>query len=219
MKTKFASIFRRTTLILSIVVFITAATVAHATTHVVQFGGSFGFAYSPNSLNVSVGDTIKWQGDFSMHPLSSTSVPTGASSFHQGSGSVFIYPITVAGTYLYQCDFHFSLGMIGSFTASVVTVTENDQTSFRPDAFKLEQNFPNPFNPATTISFDLPVQTYVSLKIYNIIGQEVTTIVNEDMTAGSYSRIWNASSMSSGIYFYRLQTKSFTDTRKLILLK
>ncbi|MGD1045151.1 MAG: T9SS type A sorting domain-containing protein [Bacteroidota bacterium] len=219
MKTQSISVFQRTTSILWVVVLLAVVTTAHATTHVIQFGGTFGFTYSPNSLNVSVGDTVMWQGDFVMHPLSSTSVPAGASSFHQASGSVFTCPVTVAGAYLYQCDFHFSIGMTGSFTASKATGIENDQTSLRPNAFKLGQNFPNPFNPTTTISFDIPFQTYISIKVYNLTGQEMATIVSENMAAGNYSKIWNAAVLPSGVYFYRLQTGSFTDIRKLVLIK
>lgn len=217
---------RRTVSILWIVLFLTTVPVAYATTHIIQFGGSFGLSYSPSSLNVSIGDTIKWEGDFSMHPLSSTSVPAGASSFHQGSGTVFTYVVTVAGTYLYQCDVHSASGMTGSFMA-LATGVENVQSSLRPTAFRLEQNFPNPFNPTTVRSFDLPVQAFVSMKVYNLIGQEVATIVNENMAAGSYSKIWNASSMPSGAYFYKLEARqtnggqagTFTETKKLLLLK
>jgi plastocyanin len=202
------------------------ATAVHATTYIIMFGGSLGDAYSPKSLNASVGDTIQWEGDFSVHPLSSTSVPAGAASFHHTSGGIFAYHITVAGTYQYQCDVHASLGMTGSFTA-LVTGIEDSRASLRPGAFKLDQNYPNPFNPTTMISFDLPFQSFVSIKVYNLVGQEVATIVNENMPAGSYARIWNAASVPSGVYFYRLQARAiadgrgstFTETRRLIVLK
>ena len=218
MTAKFIQVFWKTASLVWMVIILAVATL-NAANHVVQFGGSFGFTYSPNSMNVSVGDTVIWQGDFVMHPLSSTSVPAGASSFHQASGSVFNYPVTVAGTYQFQCDFHFSIGMTGSFAASRATGVENDQASLHPDAFKLVQNYPNPFNPTTTISFDIPFQTFVSIRVFNLVGQEVATLVSENMAAGSYTKIWNAESMPSGIYFYQLQTKSFTDTKKLVLLK
>ncbi len=218
MRTKSNIVFRRSTFTIWTIVFLTMATVAHAATHIIQFGGTVGFHYSPNSLNVSVGDTIQWEGDFSMHPLSSTSVPAGGLSFHQATGSVFSYPVLIAGAYLYQCDFHAGLGMTGSFT-TLLTGIENTKTSFQPDAFKLEQNFPNPFNPTTLISFDIPFQTPVSLKIYNLVGQEVATIVNGNMEAGRYSKMWNALSMSAGVYYYRLQAGAYSETRKLVLLK
>ena len=218
MKAQSSTIFRRTGSILWVVVFLLMASVAQSATHVIQFGGSLGFVYVPNSMTVSVGDTIQWVGDFSMHPLSSTSVPASAVSFHQGAGSVFSYRVTVAGTYLYQCDYHFSIGMTGSFTANLTGV-EDMQTSVQPSNFKLMQNFPNPFNPTTMISFDIPYRTYVSIKVFNLIGQEVATIVSEMMDAGSYSRIWNAASLPSGVYFYRLQTESFNAIKRLILIK
>ena len=88
-----------------------------------------------------------------------------------------------------------------------------------PAVFSLTQNYPNPFNPATTISFTLPSRSSVSLKIFDVSGREVATIVSEEMSAGNYSRQWNAANISSGIYFYRLQAGSFTETRKLVLLR
>jgi hypothetical protein len=88
-----------------------------------------------------------------------------------------------------------------------------------PKDFSLSQNFPNPFNPTTNISFGLPSKSFVSLKIFDLLGREVTTIVSEEMSAGSYSRIWNAANMPSGVYFYRLQAGSFTETKKLLLLR
>jgi plastocyanin len=195
------------------------ATNANAAKYIIQFGGSFGLNYVPDSINVLVGDTIQWQGSFSFHPLSSTSVPSGAASFSQSSGSVFDYIVTAAGTYLYQCDFHVSSGMAGKFIATGTADVKNSRTSFQPDAFRLQQNFPNPFNPATTISFDIPFSTHVSIKVYNLIGEVVATIVNENMSAGSYSKIWNAASIPSGVYFYQLHAGQFIETRKFVLLK
>ena len=88
-----------------------------------------------------------------------------------------------------------------------------------PKKFTLSQNYPNPFNPTTTISFSLAKNSFVSLKIFDLLGREVATIVSEEMSAGSYSKQWNAANMTSGIYFYRLQAGSFTETKKLIFLK
>jgi hypothetical protein len=85
--------------------------------------------------------------------------------------------------------------------------------------FVLNQNYPNPFNPMTTISFILPSKSFVSLKVFDLLGKEVTTIVSEEMPAGNYSRQWNANGMPSGVYFYRLQAGSYTETKKLILLR
>lgn len=219
MKIQSISLFQKTASILWVVALLAFVTTAHATIQIIQFGGSLGDAYSPKSVDVAVGDTIRWEGSFSVHPLSSTSVPAGAQSFHQASGTVFDYPVAVAGTYLYQCDVHVGLGMTGSFTASVPTGIENNKISLRPGAFRLWQNFPNPFNPTTTISFDVPFQTRVSITVYNLLGEPVATLVDEILPAGRFSTVWNAASMPSGVYFYRLQSGSLTDTRKLVLLK
>ncbi|HVN48805.1 MAG TPA: plastocyanin/azurin family copper-binding protein, partial [Bacteroidota bacterium] len=195
MKTPDTSRHRRIELILVFIIFFVPGAKVSAATYTIQFGGSLGYIYSPNSLNVSVGDTIQWVGDFSMHSLSSTSVPSGAASFHQTSGSTFSYRITVAGAYLYQCDYHYSLGMVGSFTATTPTDVVQAKPSANPSAFQLKQNFPNPFNPTTIISFDLPEISIVSLKIYNITGHEVATLVNGPMASGKHSVSWNAASL------------------------
>ena len=135
MKTQSISASERAIIILFVVILFVAAKPAVAKTYVIQFGGSLGLTYSPNSLSVSVGDTIEWEGDFSMHPLSTTSIPAGAATIHHPPGTVFTYPVTVAGTYDYQCDVHYSLGMVGSFTASSATGIKNDQTSSSAGAF------------------------------------------------------------------------------------
>jgi hypothetical protein len=85
--------------------------------------------------------------------------------------------------------------------------------------YSLSQNYPNPFNPSTNISFNIPSKSFVSLRIFDLLGKEVATIVSEEMSAGSYSREWNASAFSSGVYFYRLTAGNFVQTRKLCLLR
>jgi hypothetical protein len=84
---------------------------------------------------------------------------------------------------------------------------------------ELDQNYPNPINSSTIISFSLPSKGFISLKVFDILGREVATIVSEEMSAGSYSRQWNAATITSGVYFYRLQAGPFTKTKKLILLR
>jgi hypothetical protein len=88
-----------------------------------------------------------------------------------------------------------------------------------PTKFDLSQNYPNPFNPSTKISFDLPVDGKVSFKIYDMSGKELMTLVNEVKTAGYYSVSFNASSLSSGVYFYSLSADNFTATKKMMLIK
>ena len=104
---------------------------------------------------------------------------------------------------------------------SIDEVTGVAQTSStqQPTQFMLEQNFPNPFNPTTTINYTLNQSGIVTLKVYNILGQEVRTLVNGFQNAGSYHTMFNAQGLSSGIYFYRLQSQNSIHTRKMILLQ
>jgi hypothetical protein len=88
-----------------------------------------------------------------------------------------------------------------------------------PIKFALEQNYPNPFNPRTNIEFRIPNFEFVSLKVYDLLGKEVATLVNEEMDAGSYEIEFNPKGLSSGIYFYKLQAGSFVATKKMILLR
>jgi hypothetical protein len=108
--------------------------------------------------------------------------------------------------------------MTNSPTSPITSVAENKAGI--PAEFSLRQNYPNPFNPSTTILFDLPKKSQVSLKIYDLLGKEIATLVNnEEMSAGSYSKEFNASRLTSGVYFYCLQAGAFTKTQKFLLLK
>lgn len=88
-----------------------------------------------------------------------------------------------------------------------------------PVTYALDQNFPNPFNPSTTIRYQLPTDGFVTLKVYDIIGSEVATLVNQEKAAGKYEASFNASHLASGVYLYKIQVGNFTDTKKMILIK
>lgn len=98
-------------------------------------------------------------------------------------------------------------------------VTSNEELLYETDGFKLSQNYPNPFNPTTNIEFVLPQASQVSLKVYNMLGQQVAVLVNNRMGAGSQTIQFDASGLASGMYIYRLQAGDFTQTRKMLLLK
>ena len=104
----------------------------------------------------------------------------------------------------------------GTFEYSNVIEVEVD---FTPKEYTLYQNYPNPFNPSTTISFSIPEGSFVTLKIYDMLGREVAILISEELSAGTYSQQWNAVGLAGGIYFYSLQAGSFVETMKLVLLK
>ena len=88
-----------------------------------------------------------------------------------------------------------------------------------PAAFSLSQNYPNPFNPTTTIEFQLPERSFVKLVVFNTLGQEVAVLVNEEKGAGTHQIVWNAAQYPTGVYLYRLETKNFVFSRKMLLMK
>jgi hypothetical protein len=103
------------------------------------------------------------------------------------------------------------------------TVTYSDAIevdySIIPDVFSLSQNYPNPFNPVTNIKYQLPELSFVTLKVYDVLGEEVATSVNEGKPAGNYEVVFNRIKLSSGIYYYKLQSNNFIETKKMVLMK
>jgi hypothetical protein len=98
-------------------------------------------------------------------------------------------------------------------------ITSVDNSDLSPSTFSLDQNYPNPFNPSTSFTYQVGKAEFVSVKIYDLLGREVATLVNEFKQAGSYPATWNAASFGSGVYFYKMQSGSFTSTKKMILMK
>ena len=113
------------------------------------------------------------------------------------------------------------------YVAALITVLQydlsissiNDPTAILPLKFELSQNFPNPFNPSTKIKYTVPQSSNVVIKVFDILGNEIETLVNEEKQTGTYELTWYAENLPSGIYFYRIQAGSFIDTKKMILLK
>jgi len=109
--------------------------------------------------------------------------------------------------------------VIGPFKAGVHVNGVESNGSSLPTEFVLAQNYPNPFNPSTVINYQLPMTNHVTLKVYDAIGREVATLVNEVKEAGTYSATFDGSKLSSGIYFYTLKAENFTAVKKLLLMK
>ena len=121
-------------------------------------------------------------------------------------------------------DFFFNLidvakiEIYDTFNSSVVTSVQRIDAAV-PGNFNLSQNYPNPFNPTTKVRYSIPASGPVTLRVFNILGAEVATLVNEVQHAGVYVVDLNAAKLSSGVYFYRIDAGSFTSTKKMILMK
>jgi Secretion system C-terminal sorting domain len=110
------------------------------------------------------------------------------------------------------------------FPVKILTITDADESSNQPEEFGLFQNYPNPFNPVTSIQYAISSRQFVTLKVYDLPGREVATLVNEELEAGIYKVEFNVAQVSrpeitSGIYFYRLEAGNYTETKKMLLLK
>lgn len=108
---------------------------------------------------------------------------------------------------------------IGAFTFNAQLTAVKEQYNGVPSSYVLSQNYPNPFNPTTQINYSIPKNSFVTLKVYNVLGQEVANLFSGNLRAGSYSATFNASRLASGVYFYRLRAGGFMSVKKMVLLK
>ncbi len=143
--------------------------------------------------------------------LGSGGTPIANSQF-QILGTIGQPAIGVSST---QAIIHVSGFWVG---VDIVTSVEPIPNSL-PNSFRLDQNYPNPFNPATTIQFAVPQTSQVSIKLYDLRGREVATLLDDRLAAGEYKLQLDAGALASGVYFYRMQTEGFVQSRKLTLLK
>ena len=132
--------------------------------------------------------------------------------------SVNVMP-SIDGNYSYELLAGTRDGKVTCFSGGVDNITSTDLSEVIPTEFLLHQNYPNPFNPSTKIEFKIPESGLVNLKVYDILGREVITLVNEKMQPGNYTVDFDASTLASGIYFYTLNSSEFISTKKMILLK
>jgi len=164
----------------------------------------------PATLSQAVEFPVMVQSD--AYPVTvSWNVTKGASSYQiaDGNGGKTFRPKTMAATG--------SMELRGSGMSKFsIQVMANGEL---PKRYALDQNYPNPFNPSTTIKYDLPKDSKVSLKVFDILGREVSTLVNGEEKAGFKSVEWNGTGFATGVYFFRLQAGDFTATKKLLLLK
>ena len=198
-----------------------------------RFDGS-NFAFYHNILAVSLEvdhDNNLWIGTFSILPgihgelikyngISWTHYTTENSPLPANSqvnsikidklGNVWLALYSVFGDSL-------SGGLVQFREGGIITSAYNEKIS--PSEFSLEQNYPNPFNPTTSIQYAVISRQFVSLKVYDVLGNEVATLVNKEMQVGSYEAEFDGSELTSGVYFYKLQAGNFIKTKKMILIK
>jgi plastocyanin len=174
------------------------------------------FSFSPQSLTITVGDIVRWTNISGTH-----NVKADDNSFTSGAAAPapweFTHTFTAVGNNPYYCEPHQGMGMTGTIIVQNPVGVSDDELI--AEKFDLKQNFPNPFNPSTRINYAIPIASFVNLKVYDIIGNEIAVLVNEEKQAGVYNVKFNAAGLSSGMYLYRLQTESFVETKKMILMK
>ncbi|MFB3057703.1 MAG: T9SS type A sorting domain-containing protein [Ignavibacteriaceae bacterium] len=177
------------------------------------------FEFTVADITISVGDTVVWRNDEGVHD-----VDADDNSFTSGDPAnapwTFEHVFTAKGVNPYFCSVHGAAG--GQGMSGVVTVMEpvgvSDQ-NLVVSKFELEQNYPNPFNPSTVIKYQTAERSNVTLTVYNSIGREISTLLNEVKPKGTFTIEFDGSNLPSGIYYFRLQAGTFTDTKKMVLMK
>ncbi len=168
------------------------------------------------SLSVTLGDSLGRGGGIG----GADNVPEGTLAAKCDVAELIVYNRVVSDSEGLEIEGYLSQKY------NFITILNNLAQNIVPNKFILSQNFPNPFNPATAIKYSIPTSGLVMLKVYDVLGREVATLVNEDKPAGNYQVEFNAANLASGVYFYTLQVVpigrqagSFTQTKKLILMK
>jgi hypothetical protein len=151
-----------------------------------------------------------------MPEYTSSLARSAINSYTLQAGTTYIVVNSIYGTSMNTGAFKDSVWGPGVITV-LTAISENG--NFIPTKYSLKQNYPNPFNPVTKINFDIPKQGFVTLKIYDMLGREIKTLVNGIKQSGYYSVDFDASEFASGVYFYKLQTDEFSDIKKMILIK
>lgn len=182
-----------------------------------------------DSINVAQPVYLQWQEvagaveyllqvddneDFSS-PVYDFALPgNGTSIFFLDDGVTYYWRVKALKT---ECGSEWST--IWNFTTEDPSGISAIESSGLPESFRLYQNSPNPFNPITSIMFSLPKRQKVMIDIFNILGDRIETVLNQELPAGTWSTSWDGAQYPSGIYFYRIKTEGFTETKKMVLLK
>ena len=165
----------------------------------------------------AVSGTNVFAGAYSNGIFLTTNNGTNWTDVNQGFGtSRTIRTLAVLGDDIYA---GFYDGSVYRRPVSQMITSVEQISDLQPTQFSLDQNYPNPFNPTTTFRFSLPKEEYITLKVYDAFGQEVATLISEELQTGQYEKEWNASSVASGVYYFSMQAGNYNQTKKLILMK
>jgi hypothetical protein len=166
-------------------------------------------------------DVISPTGSFNISLTYNTdgTNPAGGWITKQNNGKIFFLGFGFEGINDNESTVSRTQVMNSIFNWFEITTDVEDENETLPLDYSLYQNYPNPFNPATKITFTLPSTNFVSVKVFNLLGEEVVQLLNEEKTAGKYSVEFDASKLSSGIYFYKLDAGKFSETKKMMFLK
>ncbi|PKL83487.1 MAG: hypothetical protein CVV24_04810, partial [Ignavibacteriae bacterium HGW-Ignavibacteriae-3] len=174
-------------------------------------GGQYATAGATSANNIAKWDGTDWY-----------SLSSGVGGFYYAT----VFSLTIIGSDIYAGGAFTTAGnvsanYIAKYSCSSVTtsVYDDNSSNFIPQQFQLSQNYPNPFNPTTTIRYDIPKAGFVKISVYDILGREVRVLVNEEKNQGIYQVNFDAKYLASGIYFYTIRTKDFTQSKKMILMK
>ncbi|MGE5411970.1 MAG: T9SS type A sorting domain-containing protein [Clostridiales bacterium] len=181
------------------------------------------FSFTPKDITISAGDTVTFMWVSGSHTTTSdsTSGPDSWNSPMNSTNPIFKVVILYPGLHRFYCIPHGGpggVGMSGTITANQKAPTEVKESN-TVLTYNLEQNYPNPFNPTTTINYSIPENNIVVLKVFNVLGEEVKTLVNEVKSRGSYSVSFSASELTSGIYYYQIRAGNYISVKKMTLLK
>jgi len=181
-----------------------------------------GFNWTQTSLNnvsvnamVTYGTNNIFAGTFSGGIYVSANNGSNWLQRNEGLSNTNIVSLAIVGSTMFAVT---NNNLLWKRPLSEIVNVQNIGTEI-PSAYSLSQNYPNPFNPSTVVRFSLSVVSNVVLKVYDVSGREVETLVNEQLQPGTYSTQWNASAYSSGVYFYKIRAGEFTETKRMLLIK
>ncbi|MBZ0199213.1 MAG: T9SS type A sorting domain-containing protein, partial [Ignavibacteriaceae bacterium] len=178
--------------------------------------GTYNFANGKKAV-LSIPKSPAFQAFLAANGFTTSNILTFAYQLADGSIDTTGIMTGETATHMYAFASHFS-NIVGG-DRSILTGVKEDVISSQPTEFALSQNYPNPFNPSTSFEYSLAENSFVTVRVFDILGREVATLVNSNKDAGKYRLDFDASNLPSGLYIYELRTENFVQTRKMMLMK